>query len=341
MSDRIDFGIAGPGVIGKVHAEAIRNIPGAKLVAVWGRDAGKTAAFAGVHGGAAYTHYEQFLAHPGLHIVCVCSPSGLHAAHGVPAARAGRHVLVEKPIETTLAGADALINACDEAGVRLGVIFQSRFLPAVRRLKNALDEGRFGRLISGDAYVKWYRAPEYYAAGSWHGTREMDGGGALINQAIHTLDLLHWLMGPAEKVFAMKDALRYPHIEGEDTLAGTIRFRNGALGVIQAATSIAPGFRRRIEISGEKGTVILDGDVISHWSLPDDGAAGTDGAQITDGSADPKAISTEGHRIQIEEMMYAVRENRPPYIDGREGRRALELVTALYQSAETGQPVTL
>lgn len=341
MSNKTGFGIVSPGSIGKVQAEAISTIPGAKLVAVCGRDARKTQEFAARFGATAYTEYAEFLTHPGLDIVSVCSPSGLHAAQGCQAARAGKHVIVEKPIEISLARADQLIETCEQSAVRLGVIFQSRFLPAAQRIRRAVETGQFGKLMMGDAYVKWYRAPEYYAD-SWHGTLALDGGGALINQAIHTLDLLQWMMGPAETVFALKSALRYPHIEAEDTLVGTIRFRNGALGVIEAATAVSPGFRRRLEISGERGTVILDGDAISHWSLPqNDNEGAGDEAQITDGSADPKAISSEGHRLQLEEMMRAVLENREPLVNGREGRKSLELVEALYQSANTGQPIHL
>lgn len=334
------FGIVGCGMIGAVQAAAIQAIQGARLLAVCGKDPERTAKFAERFGATPYTDYNAFLTHPGLRIVNICTPSGLHAEQGIAAARAGKHVLVEKPIETTLAKADALINACDEAGVRLGVIFQSRFLPAVQQFKRALDEGRLGRLMVGDAYVKWYRAPEYYAD-SWHGTLALDGGGALINQAIHTVDLLRWMLGPVEIVFAMKAALRYPHIEAEDTLVANVRFQNGALGVIEATTSVKPGFKRRVEISGERGTIILDGDAISCWAVDGDAGPVGEDEQLTDGSANPAAISNEGHRRQIEEMMNAVLENRAPLIDGREGRKSLELVCALYESAQAGQPVKL
>jgi predicted dehydrogenase len=336
MSMEIGFGIAGCGMIGRVQAEAIQSIAGARLIAVCGRDEKRTAEFAAKFEVAPYTDYDRFLGHPGLQIVNICTPSGLHAEQGIKAARAGKHVLVEKPIETTLEKADALIEACDEAGVKLGVIFQSRFLPAVQKIKRAIDEGRLGRLMIGDAYVKWYRAPEYYAEGSWHGTMALDGGGALINQAIHTVDLLRWMMGPVETVFAMKSALRYPHIEAEDTLFASLRFQNGALGVIEAATSVKPGFKRRLEISGERGTVILDGDAISCWAIDGESEDPGGGEQITDGSANPAAISNEGHRRQIKDMMRAVIEDRAPVVDGREGRKSLELVTALYRSAAEG-----
>ena len=340
MTTEIGFGVAGCGMIGKVQAEAIASIPGARLVAVCARDEKRAAEFAAKFGATGYTDYDRFLNHPGLRIVNICTPSGLHAEQGIAAARAGKHVLVEKPIETTLEKADALIEACDRNGVKLGVIFQSRFLPAVQQIKRAIDEGQLGRLMIGDAYVKWYRAPEYYAD-SWHGTMAMDGGGALINQAIHTVDLLRWMMGPVETAFAMKSALRYPQIEAEDTLVASLRFQNGALGVIEAATSAKPGFKRRLEISGERGTVILDGDAISVWAIEGESDEATGGEQITDGSANPAAISNEGHRRQIEDMMQAVIEDRAPMIDGREGRKSLEVVVALYAAADEARPVKL
>lgn len=337
MTTEIGFGLVGYGLIGKVQAEAIKSIKGARLVAVCGRDEKRTAEFAARFETSGYTNYDEFLKHPDLRIITICTPSGTHAELGIKAAQAAKHVLVEKPIEIDLGRTDALIEACESAGVRLGVIFQSRFLPAVQRLKRAVDEGRLGRLMIGDAYVKWYREPQYYAPGSWHGTLQLDGGGALINQAIHTVDLLRWVMGPVETVFAMRAALRYPHIEAEDTLVATLRFQNGALGVIEATTSAKPGFKRRLEISGEHGTVILDGDTISCWAIDGEDADLGEAEQITDGSANPAAISNEGHRRQIEDMMRAVIDNRAPMIDGREARKSLELVTALYESANHGE----
>src|SRR5262249_6313998 len=287
MTSEIGFGVVGCGMIGKVQAEAIKSIAGARLLAVCGRDEKRTSEFAAKFGVAGYTNYEAFLKHPDLQIVNICTPSGLHAEQGIKAAQAGKHVLVEKPIEITIERADALIESCDKAGVELGVIFQSRFLPAVQQIKQVIDDGKLGRLMVGDAIVKWYRATEYYARDSWHGTMALDGGGALINQAIHTVDLLRWMMGPVETVFAMKSALRYPHIEGEDTLVASLRFRNGALGVIEAATSAKPGFKRRLEISGECGTINLDGDAIGCWDIDGESGALDSAEQITDGSSNP------------------------------------------------------
>lgn len=340
MRREIGFGIVSGGMIGKVHAEAINAIPGAKLVAVWSRDAARGQALAAKYNAISYTDYAQFIAHPGLDIVNVCSPSGLHLEHGRAAAAAGKHVLVEKPIEINLERADALIEACDEAGVKLGVIFQSRFLPMVQQMKAAIEAGKLGRLILGDAYVKWYRAPEYYAD-SWHGTMALDGGGALINQAIHTIDLLRWMMGPVASAFALKQALRYPQIEAEDTLVGNLQFANGALGAVVATTSVKPGFKRRLEISGARGTIILDGDAISVWDIEGELSEPRAAAQITDGSSNPAAISTEGHRRQIEDMLHAVLEDRQPIINGHEGRKSLEVVMALYQAATEQRIVRL
>lgn len=337
----VGFAIAGSGMISRVHAEALGAVDGAELRAVWGRNPDRTRETAARYGAQPFTDFKEMISRPEIHAVNICTPSGTHADLGILAASAGKHVLVEKPIEITLERADALISACRDNHVKLGVIFQSRFLPQVLRLKNAVDEGLFGNLILGDAYVKWYRAPEYYAAGSWHGTLALDGGGALMNQAIRTVDLLRWLMGPVASAFAFKGALRYRHIEAEDTLVGNVKFSNGALGVIEAATSIRPGFKRRLEISGERGTAVLDGDNMTVWDL--DGQAGAAGqaASVTDGSSNPAAIATEGHRLQIEDFVRAINENREPAVNGIEGRKSLELVEALYSSASEGRVIRI
>ncbi len=334
MEKSTGIGLVGCGMIAAVQAEAIRCLDKGRLLAVYGREAARVAAFAARFGATGYTDYRQFLAHPGLELVSICTPSGTHAEIGIEAAAAGHHLLVEKPIEISLERADALIEACDRHGVKLGVIFQSRFLPAVTAIHRAVAEGRLGRIYLADATVKWYREPGYYAPGSWHGTLALDGGGALINQAIHTVDLLRWILGPVSRVAAFRGALRYPHIEGEDTLVASLRFESGALGQIEAATSAKPGFRRRLEISGERGTVILEGDALAVWSIDGEPHPLIESAQITDGSANPGAISFEGHRLQIAGMIEAIRQNLPPFIDGHEGRHSLELVEAIYRSAD-------
>jgi UDP-N-acetyl-2-amino-2-deoxyglucuronate dehydrogenase len=337
----IGCAIAGTGMISRVHADAITAIEGAELRAVWGRDPNRTREFASRYGAEPFASYDEMLSRAKVQVVNICTPSGTHADLGIRAASAGKHVLVEKPIEIALDKADALIASCKRSNVKLGVIFQSRFLPEVLRLKKAVDDGVFGKLILGDAYVKWYRAPEYYAAGSWHGTLSLDGGGALMNQAIHTVDLLRWLMGPVESAFAFKGALRYPHIEAEDTLVANVKFSNGALGVIEAATSIRPGFKRRLEISGERGTAVLDGDNITVWEFEGQHGATGRGESVTDGSSNPASIATEGHRLQIDDFVKAIEENREPAVSGIEGRKSLELVEAIYASAREGRVVRL
>jgi predicted dehydrogenase len=341
MRANIGFGLVGCGVVGAVHAKALRTVPGAQLVAVCARDPARIAQFAARFGVTAYTDYERFLEHRDLHVVSVCTPSGTHAELGCRAAAAGKHVLVEKPMDISLARADALIDACATAQVKLAVILQSRLLPAVQRIKRAVDEGRLGRLLLSDAYVKWYRMPAYYAPGSWHGTLTLDGGGALINQAIHTVDLLRWITGPVELVFAMMAAQRYPHLDAEDTLVGSVRFQNGALGVIEAATSAKPGFKRRLEITGERGTVMLKGDTISCWAIEGEEAPAASAALGPDAADDPTEIAGVGHRAQMADLVQAIVTDREPVVNGHEGRTSLELVLALYRSAVSGQSVSL
>jgi predicted dehydrogenase len=278
-----------------------------------------------------------------LDAVAVCTPSGTHAEIGCAAAQAGKHVLVEKPIEIALEKADALIDVCRRSDVRLGVAFQSRFLDATRALETAMRNGRFGRPVMAGAYVKWYRDPAYYAAAQWRGTLALDGGGALINQAVHTVDLLQWIMGPVEQVTALSGRRLHPQIEGEDTLVATLRFQTGALGVIEAATSVYPGFRRRLEITGDEGTAVLDGDNISVWALRDKSPNPLPpAAEISDGSGNAMAISCEGHRRVMQDFAEAIRNKRNPWVDGPSGRASLQLIRAIYESAwNAGKPVTV
>ena len=254
----------------------------------------------------------------------------------------GKHVVVEKPIDVTLEKADALIDACERGRVHLAVSLQSRYLDAPRALKEAVEAGRLGRLTIASAYVKWYRSAEYYKSASWRGTLALDGGGALINQAIHTVDLLRWIAGPVIELSAYTGRLLHRNIEGEDTVAATLRFQNGALGVIEAGTSVFPGFKRRIEITGTEGTAVLEGDNIPTWALRDGSPNPLPAvAEVSDGSANPMAIDCEGHRRVLEDFAQAIQENRAPVVDGRQGRQALELVIAVYRSATQGRRVSM
>jgi UDP-N-acetyl-2-amino-2-deoxyglucuronate dehydrogenase len=353
MSTQVGFGIIGAGNIAQIHAQALVTMAaadpdGPKLRAFLATSPGRSSALAARFGADAMTDAQAFFARPDIQVVTICTPSGTHAELGRMAAAAGKHVIVEKPIDVSLAAARSLIEACDRHHVRLGAIFQSRFLPAVALIKQALDRGRLGRLYLVDAYVKWYRAPAYYQAAPWRGTQALDGGGALINQAIHTVDLAQYFAGPVASVFGHTDRKHHLGIEAEDTALALLRYRNGACGVIEAATSIAPGFARRVELHGQRGSIILDGNDISVWQVE-----GTGDEEIalerlrglakdaSDGASDPMKLDVAGHCHQFGDFVAALREGRPPVIDGREALRALEIVLAIYASAKSGEKVEL
>ena len=342
----IGFGIIGCGNISTLHAQAISSIPGARLRAFHSKSQQRGHEMANRYGVVWEAELARFLARPDIQIVTLCTPSGTHADLGIQAARAGKHVVVEKPIDVSLEKARRLIAACEEASVKLAVIFQSRWLPAVGILKKAICRGRFGRLILGDAHVKWYRTPEYYEAAKWRGTRELDGGGALINQSIHTLDLLQYFAGPVDSVCAFAERLIHPYIEAEDTAVAVLKFKNGALGVVEGATSVYPGFSRRVEIHGEKGSAILDGNDISFWKLTESDEEEHELSQLKDrdssnAASDPMALEVTGHRKQIQDLIEAIEQGRQPMVDGAEGLKALELVLAIYRSARDRVQVSL
>lgn len=342
MFTPIGIGLLGCGSVARIHAEAIRRVPTLKLTSVCSRSE-NSARRAGEEWGVPWhTDIEEFFSDSRLQAVAVCTPSGTHSDLGCTAAAMGRHVLMEKPIDVSLEKADALIEACRRADVRLGVSFQSRFLDAPRLMKQAVEEGRLGRLLMVGAHIKWYRTDQYYAAAPWRGTIELDGGGALINQAIHTVDLLRFVAGPVGEVSGLTGTLLHNQIQGEDTAVATLKMKSGALGVIEAATSAYPGFKRRLEVTGTEGTVVLEGDNIAVWSLRDGSSnplAST--GEVSDGSADPMAIDCEGHRRVMEDFAEAILGHRAPYVDGVAGRQSLEIVRAVYRSALGGTPVSL
>ncbi len=345
-SSPLRFGIIGVGMIADFHAQAIAHTQGGRLVGIASRNADNARAFAAKHGVPfATTSVAELVARPDIDVICITTPSGAHLEPALAAVRAGKHLVVEKPIEITTERADELLRAADAAGVKVAPIFQARFTEGARTLKAALDAGRFGRLVLASAYVKWHRSREYYTG--WKGTLALDGGGALINQAIHAIDLLQWFAGLPAEVFCWKTRRVYEHIEAEDTASATLRFAHGALGVIEATTATKPGWARRIEICGEHGSAVLDGDHIARWEFadeqPGDAAirAHKDAAALGSGATAPNAISFEGHRRQIQDLIDAVRENRPVAVDGHEARKAVALIRGLYASAERGVPVKL
>jgi UDP-N-acetyl-2-amino-2-deoxyglucuronate dehydrogenase len=331
----IHIGLIGGGNISETHARAARAIPGVEISAIHGTNAEKIARLCREHGGTAYQDFDAFLKHRPMDLVIIGSPSGLHAEQGIAAARQGLHVLTEKPIEISTARADALIEAAKQAGVQLGVIFQDRMKPHIRQLKSWIEQGLLGRLLFVDARVKWYRPPEYYANSHWRGTIALDGGGALINQGVHTVDLLLWLLGDVVHVKARTATLLHK-IEAEDTAVATFEFANGALGIFHATTAAYPGYPRRVEITGTEGTVILEHDRIIAANLRNAPASASETyAPDENKSSSSAAVSDfRGHQAVLEDFLAAIQNKRACACDGLEGRRSVALVESIYRTAK-------
>lgn len=343
------FAIVGCGVIAPFHARAIAELPNARLVAVCDVDRDRADAFAADFGAESYAELHSVLDRRDVDVVSVCLPSGLHGAAGVPVVEAGKHLLVEKPMDITLEAADRTIEAARRHGVVAAVVSQHRFDAGIQRLREALEAGRLGRPLLGDAIVKWYRTQQYYEGAQWRGTWKLDGGGALMNQAIHYLDLLLWMMGPVERVFARTATVDH-EIEVEDVALALLAFRGGGMGTIQASTAVYPGMPERLEITGSGGTVVVEAGQVTVWELKDEkGDTDPYGSTSTvarvpaqaGGSADPSGISHEGHRLQIADLLEAIETGRDPLVTLEEGRRTLETVLAVYRSARSGREVTL
>ena len=338
----VHLGILGGGNISDTHARAAAAIPGVRLVAFHGTNRERTARLAKPYDAPAYDTLDEFLSHRPMDVVAIGSPSALHAEQGIAAARRGCHVLVEKPLDITTARADDLIAACDEAGVKLGIFFQDRLRPAVAEIKRLLDSGELGAPVMIAGRVRWYRPPEYYSGSKWRGTWALDGGGALMNQAIHTVDLVQWMFGPIARVSAAV-ATRIHRIEVEDTAAAVIEFASGALGTIEAATSLFPGYPRRLEVTGSNGTVILEDDRLARVDLrsaSSSAAASAPAAAPPENVSSPVVSDASAHQRVIEDFLRAIQTNSVPACDGREGRRSVELVEAIYTAARTKAPVT-
>ncbi len=346
---KVGFGIIGCGNIGPIHAESLQHVPDAKLVAISDIVEESAKKLAGKYNAIAYTDYKEMLKRDDIDAVCLCVPSGLRAEIAEVCAAAGKHILSEKPLEVSTERIDRIINATDKAGVKLGCIFQSRFSEGAQRIKEALDQGRFGTLALGNAYIKWYRSPEYYASGAWRGTRKLDGGGALMNQGIHQIDLLQWFMGPVKSVSAKTTRVVHKGLEVEDLAVAILEFENGALGTIEGSTATWPGHPAKVEIHGSEGGAQLEDGAIKYWRFQEAQdidttieAAMNAESELGSGAADPLAsLKIEGHRRQIEDFTQAILNDCPPTIDGREGRNAVQLIEAIYESAETGKTILL
>jgi UDP-N-acetyl-2-amino-2-deoxyglucuronate dehydrogenase len=331
----VHIGLIGGGNITETHARAVRAISGVEIAAIYGTNSQNVTRLCREHGGKAYQDFDAFLAHRPMDLAIIGSPSALHAKQGTAAAKCGLHVLTEKPIDISTTRADALIGATKQAGVKLGVIFQDRMKPDIRRLKQWVDNGVLGKLLFVDARVKWYRPPEYYSGSKWRGTLALDGGGALINQGVHTVDLVLWLLGDVTRVQAHTATVLHK-IEAEDTAVAIFEFANGATGVFHATTAAYPGYPRRVEISGSAGTVILEHDRIIAANLravPSDFALSAIGDRNQ--SASSAAVSdVRGHQAVIEDFIRAIQQHKLPACDGVEGRRSIALVEAIYKAAQ-------
>jgi len=341
-SPQSDFDVAlvGCGRISKNHFDAIAKVDGLRLTAVSDVDEARARAAGEANGVPWFASYADMLAKASCDIVTVATPSGLHSAQGVLAARAGKHVITEKPMSITLEQADALVEACDDAGVKLFVVKQNRLNPSVQLLKRAVDKGRFGRIYLANTTVRWNRPQEYYDAAPWRGTWEFDGG-AFMNQASHYVDLIQWLVGPVESVVA-KTTTQARRIEAEDSGVAVLRFRNGALGVIEVNVLTYPkNWEGSMTIIGEKGSAKIGGTAVNkveHWAF----AEYDDDDKLIDLAAtNPPTVYGYGHEGYYRNVLAVLRGEAQPETDGRAGRKSLELILGIYESAKTGRDVPL
>ena len=347
---KVRFGIVGCGAIFKTHADALAQIEDATLSGVYDEVRERTCAAAEQFGCTpAQTLEELFQL---CDAVIVCTPSGLHGQIGTMAARAGKHVLVEKPIDVTLENARGLVEACEQAGVKLGTISQHRFCRSIRRLRDAAQGGELGELVAGDAYIKWYRTQAYYDSGGWRGTKALDGGGCLINQGIHMIDMIQWIMGGVKSVQAQVRTATHD-IEVEDVAQALVEYRNGATGIIYGSTSVFPGLAERLEVHGRHGSVILEADRLKMWKSDADAAdqglygggvmmqptpirhiaAESEAHLVAESQEDASACWGEQHRLQLEDFTRAILDGREPFLTGKASLEPLKVVLAIYESA--------
>jgi len=341
-----NFGIVGAGLIADFHARAIKDIANARLIGCCDKLPDRARKLADKFGVRTFKDYEQMLADDDIDIVTIAAPSGFHAEPTIAAAGAGKHVICEKPLEITLKRIDAMIEAHEKAGTRLGGIFPYRFNDMMAPLREAIRSGRFGVTTYAGIYVPWWRTDEYYKD-SWHGTWKLDGGGVLMNHSIHMVDMLCDVMPPIESVAAFTAKSGHPQIETEDTAVAVLRYTGGALGIIYGTTASYPGQFRRFEVTGTKGSVVNVENSITVWQFadkkPQDDEILKKFGQIKGGGgvADPAAITHENHTRNFKAFLDALDSGQDFWIDGREARKAVEVILAIYQSAKTQKPVKL
>lgn len=344
MSKNVRFGIIGAGMISHFHAKAVADAEGAELGGVFSPREESRKEFVSRHGGRAYGTLRELLADPAIDAVAIATPTGLHRDSAIPAAKAGKHVLCEKPLETTPERAQEIIDACRENNVMLAPVFQYRFSLAAMLVKKAVEQGRFGKILMANARIKWFRPQSYYDSGAWRGTRELDGGGCLMNQSIHAIDLLLHLAGTPSEVYGHAMTAAHKRIDVEDTAAAVIRFANGAVGVIESATSLAPGWPLEVEVSGTRGTARITAESLTVWDFADGDPLDEKAAALktanaaSSGASDPAAINTDGHRKIIEDLVKSIRGGAKAVIDGEEAKLPIELICGIYESVKTKMP---
>ncbi len=338
---KIRWGLIGCGVIAPAHAGAVMRSECAELTAVADADATRGAARAEEYGVPFYSDYREMVRSGKVDAVSICTPSGLHAEMTIAASEAGVHVLCEKPMAITKQQMDAMMEACERAGTKLSVVFQRRTYAGARAAREAVRDGRLGRMVLGNAYLKYYRAPAYYGSAGWRATWELDGGGALMNQGIHGIDLLLWIMGDVESVYAKAEAKSH-QIEVEDTCVALLTFANGAYGAIEGATSCNPGEPTSVQLYGDKGTIHLEENHISKWAVADSRDTRAENEPSLCRTSDPEdGLEPRGHSAHVNDLCEAIREDRDPAITPESARKSVELILAIYESQRTGREVSL
>ncbi len=340
------FAILGTGMISKFHARALRELPEAKLIAVCSRDMLRAKAFAAEFDCQAFDRLDAMLAKAEVDVLIIATPSGSHMEPAVAAAQAGKHVLCEKPLDVTLERVDAMIAAHRESGTQLGCTFQIRYTPALQPIRDALREGRFGTLTYAGVYVPWWRSNEYYADSPWHGKQKLDGGGALMNQAIHMIDLLCDLMPRVESVVGFTACIGHPGLETEDVASAALRFEGGAVGVIYGSTSSWPGQAKRMEITGTGGTVVFLDDCLTVFEFRDKRPADAEilqrfgNVKTAHGVNDPAAMTHALHAACFRDFIKALESDTPFRVNGDSARRAVSLIRSIYESSATGRAIS-
>ncbi|MFJ7729633.1 Gfo/Idh/MocA family protein [Neobacillus sp. NPDC097160] len=329
---KVGFAIIGCGIIADIHAKGIQETEEAELLAVY--DVKKDAAveFAAKYRAKVFESIEEILEVAEIDVICICTPSGLHIEQTIQAAKGKKHILVEKPMAIKLEDVDRMIQACEENEVFLGTIFPRRMSPQAQYAKQLIQEGKLGKLSLCSAYVKLYRSQEYYDSAGWRGTWEMDGGGAMMNQGIHTVDMLQWLVGPVSSLYGKAKAI-LRDIEVEDTVVSTLQFESGALGILEITTTAVEGKGQRFEIHGEEGTLEIEEDTITRLVI--------EGEKIELPSFEPFKVIPDGHRIQIRDMALAIIENRQPIVTGMDGKHSLQIILGTYESSRSQKEIFL